>query len=80
MLSTNYAVLYDFACNMKTARKEQNISLVKLSDLTGLHINFLCKVEKGQTNPSIYNMYKIAIALNIRIIDLLDVRDVIFYI
>ncbi|MEG0823813.1 MAG: helix-turn-helix transcriptional regulator [Erysipelotrichaceae bacterium] len=78
MLSTNYAVLYDFARNMKTIRIEKNISLVKLANLTGLHINFLCKVEKAQSNPSLYSMYKIATALNIRLIDLLDVRDIIF--
>ena len=46
-------------------RKEKGLTLLKLSDLSGISVGYLCHLERGtRKNPSIDVMEKIAKALN----------------
>ena len=50
---------------IKKVREEKGLTLLKLSDLSGVSVGYLCHLEKGsRSNPSIEVMEKIAEALN----------------
>lgn len=50
---------------IKETRKEQGITLMKLSNITGISAGYICHLEKGtRKNPSAQMMEKIASALN----------------
>lgn len=50
---------------LKKVREEKGITLVKLSELSGVSVGYLCHLEKGsRKNPSIYIMEKISKSLN----------------
>jgi len=50
---------------VKKVRLEKGITLVKLSEMSGVSVGYLCHLEKGsRKNPSIETMQKISKALN----------------
>ena len=50
---------------VKKAREEKGMTLVKLSQLSGVSVGYLCHLEKGsRKNPSIKIMERISKALN----------------
>ena len=50
---------------IKETRKLQGITLMKLSEITGISAGYICHLEKGtRKNPSVQMMEKIALALN----------------
>ena len=50
---------------VKNIRKEKGITLVKLSELSGVSVGYLCHLERGsRKNPSLEIMERIANALN----------------
>lgn len=50
---------------VKKIREEKGITLVKLSEMSGVSVGYLCHLEKGsRKNPSIGTMQKISKALN----------------
>lgn len=50
---------------IKKVREEKGITLVKLSELSGVSVGYLCHLEKGsRNNPSIDVMDKISKALS----------------
>ncbi|MBQ2917458.1 MAG: helix-turn-helix transcriptional regulator [Clostridia bacterium] len=50
---------------IKKIREEKGLTLVKLSDLSGISVGYLCHLEKGsRSNPSIDVMEKISKALS----------------
>ncbi|MEG1482918.1 MAG: helix-turn-helix transcriptional regulator [Cetobacterium sp.] len=53
--------------NMKYYRRKLNLSLDKLSELTGMSISNLCFIEKNKTYPKISTIEKISIALGVTI-------------
>ena len=56
---------------IKKIREEKGLTLLKLSDLAGISVGYLCHLERGsRSNPSIEVMQKIAKALNIGIAEL----------
>lgn len=57
-----------FIFRIKEVRKKKNISLYKLSKLTGIARGYLSDLENNKkTNPSLSTMYKISVALNVNI-------------
>ncbi len=61
----------NFARNLKYYRARLGFSQEKLADIAGLHRTYIGSVERGERNISIDNMERLAIALQINIIDLL---------
>lgn len=56
---------------VKKLREEKGITLVKLSEMSGVSVGYLCHLEKGsRKNPSIGIMEKISKALNKSITDI----------
>ena len=56
---------------IKKIREEKGLTLLKLSDLSGVSVGYLCHLERGsRNNPSIEVMQKIAKALNKNIIEI----------
>ena len=60
---------------IKKIRDEKGLTLVKLSDLSGISVGYLCHLEKGsRSNPSIDVMEKISKALNKSITEIFFVQ------
>lgn len=60
-----------FVFVIKEIRKKKNITVYKLSKLTGISRTYLLELEKNKKfNPSLSIMYKIANALEVKIDDL----------
>jgi transcriptional regulator with XRE-family HTH domain len=57
--------------NLKNLRKERQLSLESLSQLTGVSISTLGEIERGVTNPTITNLWKIADGLKISLTELI---------
>jgi len=53
------------AGNLRTIREDRNLSLDKLSEMTGVSKSMLRQVEIGQSNPTIATIWKIANGLRI---------------
>lgn len=51
--------------NLKYLRNERKLSLDKLADLTGISKTMLGQIERGESNPSITTVWKIANGLKI---------------
>ena len=50
---------------IKRIREEKGMTLVKLAELSGISVGYLCHLEKGsRKNPSIIVMEKISKSLN----------------
>ncbi len=50
---------------IRKIRDEKGITLLELSDLSGISVGYLCHLEKGtRNNPSLVVMEKISKALN----------------
>lgn len=57
---------------IKLLRKRQNITQKILSAETGVDRSLISKIEKGKTAGSIQTIKKLAIALGVRISEILD--------
>ena len=64
-------ILEQFGENLRKLRKERNLTQKKLALKSGLHINYIGMIERGERNPSLKNLEIIAIALNISLSDLM---------
>lgn len=51
--------------NLKTLRTERNLSLGQLAELSGISKVMLSQIEKGDTNPTINTLWKIAKGLKV---------------
>lgn len=60
------------ARNLRTLRKKRGLSLGQLSDLSGISKVLLSNIEKGDTNPTINTIWKIAKGLKVPYTALLD--------
>lgn len=57
----------------KKLREEMgNMSQGDLAIKSGLHINYIGRLERGEACPSIYAVYKIALALKVKPSELLE--------
>lgn len=61
--------------NLKQFRKERNLSLEKLSQLTGVSRAMLNQIEKGISNPTISTLWKISNGLHIPLSTLLKADE-----
>jgi len=59
---------------IRSLREEKNLSIQEFSDIIDIEYNNLIRIEKGRTNPTLGTLYKICQALDVRIIDIVDVE------
>ena len=60
------------AANLNKLRTERNLSLGQLSGLSGISKVMLSQIEKGETNPTINTIWKIANGLKVPYTELID--------
>ncbi|WAC08439.1 MAG: helix-turn-helix transcriptional regulator [Thermodesulfobacteriota bacterium] len=60
---------------IRKLRKEKGLSQEALAEQADLHYIFVGRVERGEKNPSLINLQKLAKALEISLIDLFDLPE-----
>ena len=63
------------AQNLRLLREERNLSLARLSDLTGVSKSMLRQIETGKSSPTIATLWKIANGLRVPFTALLRKQD-----
>jgi len=59
------------AANLRGRRKAMGLSQEELADIAGLHRTYVGSIERGERNVSIDNIERLAVALELDVIDLL---------
>lgn len=62
-----------FARNLRAIRKARSLTQEDLADLSGLHYTYIGGIERGERNLSIDNVGRIADALGLDAVDLLQI-------
>ncbi len=60
-----------FGDNLRKERQKRGISQQELANIADLHRTYIGMVERGERNITLINAHKIAVSLNIALIDLL---------
>jgi transcriptional regulator with XRE-family HTH domain len=63
-------VLIQFGNKLRELRISHKLSQTTLAEKSGLHANYIGMVERGERNPSLININKLAKALNVSLSDL----------
>ena len=59
------AFLVSFGIHLRTLRQRKGLTQEEVAQRAGIHVTYLSGVERGLRNPSLKNIRRIAIALNI---------------
>lgn len=65
-------VLISFGKKVRELRNNQQLSQESLAEKSGLHRNYIGMVERGERNPSLININKLAKALNVSLSELFN--------
>ena len=61
-----------FATKLKEIRLSKKLNKSKLSELAGLDISYIGKIERGEKSPNLRTIIKLAKALDVPVKDLFD--------
>jgi len=67
-------VIKKIGLKIREVRESKSLSIMELADKLDIEYNNLIRIEKGRTNPTIGTLYKVSKALEIRLVDLMDVE------
>ena len=70
-MNREVAILEAFGNNVATRRRELGLSQEGLAERAGLHRTYVGSVERGERNPALKSIVKIALALGVDPGDLL---------
>jgi transcriptional regulator with XRE-family HTH domain len=70
-MNREVAILQAFGNNVATRRRELGLSQEGLAERAGLHRTYVGSVERGERNPALKSIVKIALALGVDPGDLL---------
>jgi transcriptional regulator with XRE-family HTH domain len=70
-MNREVAILEAFGNNVATRRRELGLSQEGLAERAGLHRTYVGSVERGERNPALKSIVKIALALGVNPGDLL---------
>jgi transcriptional regulator with XRE-family HTH domain len=65
-------VLHRLGSRIRTLREKAKISQEELGHLSGLHRTYVGAIERGERNPSVLSLKKIADALKVNLGELFD--------
>ncbi|MDR2065174.1 MAG: helix-turn-helix domain-containing protein [Prevotellaceae bacterium] len=65
--------LIKIGLKIRKLRQERNLSITELSDKIEIEYNNLIRIEKGRTNFTVGTLLKVCKALNVRLIDIVNV-------
>jgi transcriptional regulator with XRE-family HTH domain len=68
-------ILEKFGDRVRTLRGDAGISQEKLAELSGLHRTYISGVERGERNPSLTSISRIAKALKVSLSELMEGVD-----
>jgi transcriptional regulator with XRE-family HTH domain len=60
------SVLLAFGCNLRAARAKKKVSQEQLALTAGLDRTYVGGIERGERNPSLFNICRLAGALGVR--------------
>lgn len=63
-----------FGKNLKNLRKSRGLTQEKLAELSNLDRSYISDIEGGRVNVSLESIYKIAIGLEVEIVDLFNFK------
>ncbi len=64
--------IHNLGKNIKKHRINANLTQKNLAQIVGIHPTYVGKLEAGKNNPSLILMFKIARAMKIKLVDILD--------
>ena len=64
-----------FGAELRAARLRRGLSQDDLADVSGLHRTYIGGIERGERNPSLTNIARLADALDMRFAELLEGLD-----
>lgn len=59
---------------IREIREKQDITIMGLADKLDIEYNNIIRIEKGRTNPTLGTLCKICKALNVKLIDIVNVE------
>lgn len=59
---------------IREIRESKNITIMALADKLDIEYNNMIRIEKGRTNPTLSTLYNISQALNVKLIDIVDIE------
>ncbi len=65
----------DVGRRIRELREARGLSLRALAELSGLSVNAVSLIERGQSSPTVSTLHRLADALGVRIIDLFAPRE-----
>lgn len=60
-----------FGTNLKKARVQASMTQKEIAEKSGLHVNFIARIERGEENPTYETIERIVKALKIKSSDIL---------
>ena len=67
-----YKINKQLGKRIRRFRKENKLSQEDLADKVGIHRTYMGKIERGESNPPVHTVEKIARALKIRLFELFN--------
>ena len=61
--------------NIKRIREEKGMTQQELASLCNFEKSNMSRLEAGNTNPTIYTLYKVALALKVDLTDVIIIAD-----
>lgn len=71
----NFDEVEKIGSKIKEIRKQKNITIQKLSQFTDLSVGYLSNLERNQASPTLNNLQKICVALEVSLRDLLTPHE-----
>lgn len=66
--------LKEFGQHLRKLRKQKSLSQEQLAELSGLHRTYIGGLERGERNPTLITLIKIAKSLNVQLGELVAFR------
>ena len=65
-----YKICIKLGKKIRKIRKEKGISQEELADKAKIHRTYMGKIERGESNPPIYTIFKVSKALSVHVYEL----------